>query len=93
MEESPNREPEAKLVKTGSDSDFLSDLIVLGLPYKATEHDMKEYFQQFGELAMHEVRLTFYESICIKKLCNLTAIRMLLFHNNFVLLVKINFTW
>ncbi|XP_057312351.1 TAR DNA-binding protein 43-like [Hydractinia symbiolongicarpus] len=56
MEESPNREPEAKLVKTGSDSDFLSDLIVLGLPYKATEHDMKEYFQQFGELAMHEVK-------------------------------------
>lgn len=55
MEESPNREPEAKLVKTGSESEYLSDLIVLGLPYKAKEEDVKDYFQQFGELAMHEV--------------------------------------
>lgn len=56
MEESPNREPEAKLVKTGSESEYLSDLIVLGLPYKATEDDVKDYFQQFGELAMHEIK-------------------------------------
>lgn len=55
MEESPNREPEAKLVKTGSESEYLSDLIVLGLPYKANENDVKDYFQQFGDLAMHEV--------------------------------------
>lgn len=56
MEESPNREPEAKLVKTGPDDAILqSDLIVLGLPYKATEDDLKEYFQKFGELTMHEV--------------------------------------
>lgn len=58
MEESPNREPEAKLVKTGPDDAILqSDLIVLGLPYKATEEDLKEYFQKFGELTMHEVWL------------------------------------
>lgn len=55
MEESPNREPEAKLVKTGSENEYLSDLIVLGLPYKANEDDVKDYFQQFGDLAMHEV--------------------------------------
>jgi len=60
MEESANREPEAKLVKTGgstSADDYLSDLIVLGLPYKATEEDMREYFEQFGELSMLEVKM------------------------------------
>jgi len=56
LEESPNREPEAKLVKTGSENEYLSDLIVLGLPYKAKEGDVKDYFQQFGELAMHEIK-------------------------------------
>ena len=55
VEESPSREPEAKLVKTGSENEYLSDLIVLGLPYKAREDNVKDYFQQFGELAMHEV--------------------------------------
>ncbi|XP_066930592.1 TAR DNA-binding protein 43-like [Clytia hemisphaerica] len=56
VEESPSREPEAKLVKTGSENEYLSDLIVLGLPYKAREDNVKDYFQQFGELAMHEIK-------------------------------------
>ena len=60
MEESPNREPEAKLVKTGSENEYLSDLIVLGLPYKANEDDVKDYFQQFGDLAMHEVFIALF---------------------------------
>ena len=60
MEKSPNREPEAKLVKTGSENEYLSDLIVLVLPYKANENDVKDYFQQFGDLAMHEVFIIFH---------------------------------
>ena len=48
--------PEAKLIKTGSAGDYLSDLIVLGLPYKATDEDLKDYFSNYGELAMQEVR-------------------------------------
>lgn len=32
-----------------------SDLIVLGLPWKSTEEDLKEYFSQFGELLMVQV--------------------------------------
>lgn len=33
-----------------------SDLIVLGLPWKSTEEDLKEYFTQFGELLMVQVK-------------------------------------
>ena len=50
-----NHGPEAKLIKTGKSGDYLSDLIVLGLPYKATDEDLKDYFSSFGELAMTEV--------------------------------------
>lgn len=51
-----NHGPEAKLIKTGKSGDYLSDLIVLGLPYKATEDDLKDYFSNNGELAMAEVK-------------------------------------
>ncbi|BFZ23979.1 hypothetical protein BsWGS_27018 [Bradybaena similaris] len=33
-----------------------SDLIVLGLPWKSTEEDLRKYFQQFGELLMVQVK-------------------------------------
>lgn len=33
-----------------------SDLIVLGLPWKSTEEDLRNYFVQFGELLMVQVR-------------------------------------
>ncbi|XP_052232131.1 TAR DNA-binding protein 43-like isoform X2 [Dreissena polymorpha] len=33
-----------------------TDLIVLGLPWKSTEDDMKEYFQQFGDLVLTQVK-------------------------------------
>jgi RNA recognition motif-containing protein len=32
-----------------------SDLIVLGLPWKSTEEDLRKYFAQFGELLMVQV--------------------------------------
>lgn len=33
-----------------------SDLIVLGLPWKSTEEDLKRYFSQFGELLLVQVK-------------------------------------
>ena len=37
--------------------DKCSDLIVLGLPWKSTEEDLRTYFSQFGELLMVQVIL------------------------------------
>ena len=64
IDESPGqREPEAKLVKTRnqehiSDDEHIGDLIVLGLPFRATEQDMRSYFEQFGEITFVQVRCT-----------------------------------
>ncbi|KAL3859735.1 hypothetical protein ACJMK2_009933 [Sinanodonta woodiana] len=33
-----------------------SDLIVLGLPWKSTEDDLRNYFSQFGELVLSQVK-------------------------------------
>lgn len=41
---------------SGSGSDKLGDLIILGLSYKATEADVKEYFQTYGEIKSCEVK-------------------------------------
>ena len=43
------------MTKISSPEDGLGDLIVLGLPWKTTAEDMKEYFQKFGEVVMAEV--------------------------------------
>ena len=32
------------------------DLIVLGLPWKTSEEELREYFEQYGELLMSQVR-------------------------------------
>ena len=37
------------------DEGGIGDLIVLGLPWRTTSEDMKEYFQKFGEVVMTEV--------------------------------------
>ena len=39
-----------------------SDLIVLGLPWKSNEDDLKKYFLQFGELLMVQVSYD-YQSV------------------------------
>jgi len=44
-------------VSSKSKQDLLADLIVLGLPYSATEEDMKSYFEKFGELAHCELKM------------------------------------
>ena len=36
-----------------------SDLIVLGLPWKTTEPELREYFEPFGEVLMAQVGLLF----------------------------------
>ena len=36
-----------------------SDLIVLGLPWKTTEQDLKDYFSTFGEVLMVQVSFDF----------------------------------
>lgn len=36
-----------------------TDLIVLGLPWKTTEQNLREYFETFGEVLMAQVCLLF----------------------------------
>ena len=36
-----------------------SDLIVLGLPWKTTETELRLYFEQYGEVLMAQVRKYF----------------------------------
>jgi len=47
--------PAAKLAKM-TQKEILSDMIVLGLPYAATDEDLKHHFSQFGELAACEIK-------------------------------------
>lgn len=45
----------ASAVKVKRGYQKTSDLIVLGLPWKTTEQDLKEYFATFGEVIMVQV--------------------------------------
>lgn len=73
IEESPNaKEPESKMTKISTPGDGLGDLIVLGLPWKTTAEDMKEYFQKFGEVEMAEVHVHNY-SVCTSHLYSITG--------------------
>lgn len=40
-----------------------TDLIVLGLPWKSTEDDLKKYFAQFGELLLVQVIQLVYHTL------------------------------
>jgi len=37
-----------------------TDLIVLGLPWKTTEQNLREYFETFGEVLMAQVSFRVY---------------------------------
>lgn len=59
LDDGGNREPDAKLIKTTTNLSLdpsYNDLIVLGLNYKATDNDMRAYFEQFGDVIMCEVQ-------------------------------------
>lgn len=47
------------------------DLIVLGLPYKTNEEELKMYFSQFGELTVAIVKqfLNIFYSLYLVKKC------------------------
>lgn len=45
----------ASAVKVKRGFQKTSDLIVLGLPWKTTEQDLKDYFSTFGEVIMVQV--------------------------------------
>ena len=45
----------ASAVKIKRGSQKTSDLIVLGLPWKTSEQDLKDYFATFGEVIMVQV--------------------------------------
>ena len=69
FEESPTgREPNPKIMKNytmETDSEeYLGDLIVLGLSWKAKDEDLKDYFSRFGELDYHEVSIINQGSWC-----------------------------
>lgn len=60
------------MTKMSATEENSGDLIVLGLPWKTTSEEMKEYFQKFGAVNMAEVTtikkvevlLTFEVDIC-----------------------------
>jgi TAR DNA-binding protein 43 len=51
-----------------------SDLIVLGLPWKTTEQQLREYFEAYGEVLMAQVKCLFLQSLFVKYLCCLCVI-------------------
>lgn len=44
------------------------DLIVLGLPWKSTEEDMRKYFSQFGELLLVQVKIMIFNFLITLKI-------------------------
>lgn len=61
-----------------------TDLIVLGLPWKTTEQNLREYFETFGEVLMAQVSLIVCICICwnmglknnTKKVCILAVLTL-----------------
>lgn len=53
----------ASAVKVKRGFQKTSDLIVLGLPWKTTEQDLKDYFSTFGEVIMVQVQMQLFHFI------------------------------
>lgn len=47
-----------------------SDLIVLGLPWKTSEQQLREYFESFGEVLMAQVCCIFLNVKCLYHVIN-----------------------
>lgn len=58
-----------------------SDLIVLGLPWKTTEQELRQYFESFGEVLMAQVN--FFSVLNFVYLCSVNKYILIL-----ILLVK-----
>lgn len=43
-----------------TDDELLSDMIILGLSWKAKDEDIYDYFSRFGELDYYEVSYSFF---------------------------------
>lgn len=66
LEDSGSEDGERKKSKRrviSDDKAICSDLIVLGLPYKLTSAELKDYFSQFGTVVLCEVCFNIF---CIK---------------------------
>ena len=54
-----------------------TDLIVLGLPWKTTEQNLREYFETFGEVLMAQVSLRVYQSLRLSLEINKGVLRLI----------------
>lgn len=52
----PGDNEELSAIKNKRNDNICSDLIVLGLPWKATEQTVREYFEKFGEVLMAQLK-------------------------------------
>ena len=55
-----------------------SDLIVLGLPWKTTEQELRDYFEPFGEVLMAQViKLSGRENTFVRSMTNTSVSKVL----------------
>lgn len=75
----------ASAVKVKRGFQKTSDLIVLGLPWKTTEQDLKDYFATFGEVIMVQVGTPSGMNLCGEFMVQLSVSKALLLSRVFKL--------